>query len=408
MKIAIINQEASLGAWGYIYNLIMNMKSIEPDLDITFFYKNLNEKNSEVYLKNLDSKGIKLKYMGYYDKGFQIKRFSKINPKINFLDRICNNLIKKCFKLKNKKMAKQLNVFDAVFYPWPFFIEPYETSVPMFFIPHDFVFTHFFGSHFGNTYTRELWQIQKEELAKFLKLGTPIVSTPYIAEELRQTFPAYEKDINIVYVPTLGTYKFSQKTEIKEVLKKYEINNDYILYANNHSLHKNMPSVIGAYYLVKQKYPHIKLIITGAQTDGIYCKCRFPYYLDHVEYNEDYDVKSIGVIPEDDFSAVLQGAKVVVNCSLCEAGSGSVQADAWNAGVPTAISSIPPFKEAVEFLKTKTEFFDPKNSTDMADAILRLLDNPEIAKENATISKEAMSKYTWKDAAKEYLKIFRG
>ena len=172
-------------------------------------------------------------------------------------------------------------------------------------------------------------------------------------------------------------------------------------------LHKNMQPVLGAYFYVKQKYPDIKLIITGFGTENIICRCNSPYYLDHINETEPYDVKSLGLLDDDDFSAVLQGAEMVVNSSLCEAGAGAAL-DAWIMGVPMVMSEIPSFKEQIEFLGTKAELFDPRNSHDIARAIMKVLGDPKAAKENAEISQKAMEKYTWKDVAQQYIGIFEG
>ena len=90
---------------------------------------------------------------------------------------------------------------------------------------------------------------------------------------------------------------------------------------------------------------------------------------------------------------------------MCEAGSGN-SLDAWNVKIPVAMSDIPAFKQQLEFLGTKAEIFDPRNSHDIAKAILKILDNPELSKKNAEASKKAMEKYNWKDVAQQYINIF--
>ena len=413
MKIAIINQSASTGGWRYLYLLIKNMKEIKSDLDITIYVSFIKGVEEVEKLKEIDVKLKEIEYSVEVPKIFKEK--NKFKAKIfNF---IYNNIRKKIFNLQKiktqifkKNYWNDLKSFDCIFYSWPYDIEcPLGLNIPIFFIPHDFIFTHFFGMHSIHSYTREWYIKQKKLLNVFIKNGNAIVSSPYIARELDRTFPEYKnhykKDVDIVFLSSFNEYEELKQNEINEVLKKYDIKDDYILYANNWALHKNMQIVIGAYYLVKQKYPNIKLIITGYGTEGIYCQCNTPYYLDHIDENEKYDVKSLGILSNKEFSAVLQGSKMVINSSLCEAGSGN-GVDAWNLGVPVVMSGIESFKEQIEFLGVKAELFDPRNSTDVARAILEILDNPEKAKKNAEISKEKIKEYSWEKIAKQYINIF--
>ena len=158
-------------------------------------------------------------------------------------------------------------------------------------------------------------------------------------------------------------------------------------------------------YYVKQKYPDIKLVISGYRNQNILGKIKCPYYMDHTDNENDWDIKGIGLLPDNDFSAVLQGARMCINASLCEAGAGSAL-DAWEMGIPMVMSDIPSFKNQIDFLGTKAEMFDPRNSHDIARAILKLLDNPDIAKEKAEISQKAMERYSWEIVAQQYIDIF--
>ncbi|MDE6224426.1 MAG: glycosyltransferase, partial [Alphaproteobacteria bacterium] len=377
--------------------LIKHILLLKPDYEITIFVfttKGIEE------VQNLKDLGVKICEFQKYTNT-KVSKF-----KNRYLNKLYNFISKKKLNRRRKIFENFIeNNFDIVFYSWPYDIEPINTSKKLFFIPHDFIFTHFFGFHSGHYYTREWWWDQREKLKKFVEKGKAIVSSPYIREEFIRTYPESNKVPDVVFLSSFNDYKKKDKAEIKEKLKSFGITDKYILYANNWALHKNMQPVIGAYYYVKQKYPNIKLIITGYGTGNILCRCNSPYYLDHIIGTEPYDVKSLGLLDDEDFSVVLQGAEMVINSSLCEAGAGSAL-DAWSIGVPMVMSDIPPFKEQIEFLGVRAELFDPRNSHDIARAILEVLDNPELAEENVKISQKAMKKYTWKNVAQQYINIF--
>ncbi|GHS94061.1 hypothetical protein FACS1894139_15910 [Planctomycetales bacterium] len=145
--------------------------------------------------------------------------------------------------------------------------------------------------------------------------------------------------------------------------------------------------------------------MTGIVADKVYAKVMSPHYADHTG-GDDWDIMSTGILSSEDFNAVLRGAKVVVNASRCEAGSGS-GLDAWKVGVSVAMSNLPSFMQQMEFLKTKASLFDPMDAKDIARAVLEILDNPILAQKDAAESKAAMLKYTWDDVARQYMEIFK-
>jgi glycosyltransferase involved in cell wall biosynthesis len=402
MKIAIINQAASTGGWKYLYFLAQGIKAVDSTHAITVFYRSLKSLPSQILeqLSELNVQLVKLK-----------QRDFKYIPKRKFKNSVANKLYNTIreTKLTLKRIGypsitQQLNQFDVVHYAWPYNIEPFQTSTPSFFIPHDFIYSHFMGT--PGAYSLKKSHHLKQEHAQFLSVAKPIVSTPFIAKELQQLFPQYSEQISVVYLSHFNEFTPLDTLTIKERLKNLQITDDYILYANNISPHKNLGQVIGAYYYVKQRYPHLKLIITGDTTDGLQGTVNCPYYVDWLtDADHSYDVKSFGLLEDDAFYTLMQGAKMVINPSLCEAGSGS-GLDAWTLGVPMVMSDIPAFKDQLNFLGVKAELFEPRESKDIARAILHLLDNPDIAEENVRLSKEAMQRYTWVDVAKQYLSIF--
>lgn len=395
MKLAVVAQHCSTGGWRYVE--LLSKELIRKGVNLTVFVSSKNIENHSG-IQNIINTGARVEDLYQEGKKVTVKKIYR---------KLKNIIYKKSKKSKNEcYLDVHLKDYDVVFYAWPYDIEPPEIDRPLFFIPHDFIFTHFFGFHSGHLYTREWWMRQKQQIDRFAKKGKAIVSSPYVKEEFIRTCPERKSDPDVVFLSSFNDYKKLSHKQINETLSKLNINDEYILYANNWALHKNMQPVLGAYFYVKQKYPNIKLIITGYGTDNIYCQCNSPYYLDHIAETEPYDVKSLGLLNDADFSAVLQGAKMIVNASLCEAGSGS-SLDAWELGIPVAMSEIDPFKQQLKYLKTFAELFDPRNSNDIARAILKILDHPEASKEKAEKSKEALSKYTWADVAEQYLNIFK-
>ncbi len=395
MKLGIICQIASSGGWNYVYLLSGHLKKNYPDWEITIFYNDDSILDLFDYRNKLQDNGIKLVSMP--------KTSSK---KRKGLKKLFYKLKKYIRKKSYKKLYAELEKCDVLFYAWPYGINVFPVNKPTFFIPHDFIYTHWFGFHCGNVYNQDNYRATYEKHAEFCKVGTPIVSTDYIANEFKNTFPDANKAPKVIYLSRFNDFSKSNQNEVENYLKQKGITFPYLLWPSNWMYHKNISPLLGAFYEVKQKYPDIKLILTGHNTGNLKVICRSPFYCNHLnDKDTEWDVWGLGELPAEEFKLILQGATAVLNTSLCEAGAGSAL-DAWSMGVPMIMSDIPPFREQVTYLKTYADFFDPRNSHDIANAIFRVLDNPKEAKKKAKESETALSHYTWDDVAKQYAKVF--
>ena len=145
------------------------------------------------------------------------------------------------------------------------------------------------------------------------------------------------------------------------------------------------------------------MIIAGHGTEGIRANANFPWYLDHVD--NDAHVVSLGLRTNSEVKALIQGAQLVINGSVYEAGNGS-GLDAWALGTPVAMSAIPAFIEHMRRLGVRAETFNPRCCYEIGQAIVRILEAPVLANINAQHSKRAMEQYTWLDVANHYSLIF--
>ena len=403
MRIAIIHNEGSVGSWRWVFSVFGAIKKYYKDISITIFYKE-NAALPNDLMQIISTLGINIEPLPVLHNICIRQKYTQIRC----LDNLIHHIKKHINKVNQKKFITLVNQnYDIVFNSWPYTITPVKFSIPSFFIPHDFIFTHFFGFHVGNIYNYEWYTSNKQTLQKFLDFGyIPVVTSKFIKQEFINTFPEYSGKIYQIMTVMTNYNKSISNNEETDILKKFGILKDYILYPTNDMHHKNMSEVLTAYYYVKQKFPDLKMIIIGLGTQGIHIKMNTPYYGDHTNPNSDYDIKSLGLVSDKELMVLLKNSKLVVNASLCEAACGS-GADAWYVGVPTAISDIPCYKEQVDVYGVKTEFFNPKNSEDIAAAMLRILENPEQATQYAAISKNAIkTHYTDKIVADKYVKMF--
>jgi len=383
--------------------LIGGLRAISSADDYTLYYHDTEECPFDLAEFAKDKR---LTLFKISRKQITVRKKRNLSARFANAARLGINLAKRGYNYFHQVRAiEDLHKQDLLFYPWPFQSEPYDLDKPVVFVPHDLIFTHYFGHHVGNYYSRENCEKSARRISRYAEIGRAIVSSRYIADEFARFFREYAQPIEIVPLASLSDSRKPEDGFCRVVLEKHDIVGEYLLLPTNSMHHKNIGQVLGAFYYVKQEFPGIKLIILGYGTEGIRVACNSPYYCDHVKESEPYDIKSLGFVSDDEAKALFSKARIVINASLCEAGCGS-GLDAWSIGVPTAISCIPPYLEQVETLGVKTAFFDPRNSSDMARTIISLLENPVLAKENATISSSRIAEYSWEHVAKRYREVF--
>lgn len=393
MKIAVINHIVNRGGGArYDRALLLSIKKIRPDIEITYFVPLKRVKEENLYNELIDA-GIRIEIYDY--KIFKEKSFFRLK----FLDKIYNNVRRLLKKKELSKCKDKINSHDLAFFTWPYFIECPDITCPIYFIPHDFNYRHFFGSYI---YRKNYVNLLTEQHTKWLKKAKPIVSTNFMANELKKFYPQYKDEVKVVHVAPFSSLSRFTKEEAKEIIKKFGINYKYILYPCNTTYHKNLGVLLSATYLLNKREKDIKLIFVGYDTEEIKGKAHF-YGIERRGNN--YDVLGLGYVSNNEIDALIQCAEAVITTSLYEAGNGP-GLDAWVKGTPVAMSNIPAFMEHLEVQNVRAQVFDPKNPHDIADKIQWILDNPEQAKEDALHSQREILKYNWEATAQKYVEIF--
>ncbi|KAA9026297.1 glycosyltransferase family 4 protein [Niallia endozanthoxylica] len=116
-------------------------------------------------------------------------------------------------------------------------------------------------------------------------------------------------------------------------------------------------------------------------------------------------VRFIGFIDDDKRDALLELCEMAVFPSIYEP-FGIVALEAMKAGKPTIVSNTGGLKGIVQHLETGL-LIEPENSKNVAEQIMLLLENPEMAMEIGENGKKAIeSQYNWKLAAAETVYLY--
>lgn len=392
-KIAVAFPTCSTGGAKYLYLLLKSIVKLKPNYQIKIWHDMKDEYAKKLIYDTLSPLGIE--FEGYDSREFVEKKKSSIK----FINKMINDYrkFKKTFVGVNPKL---LNQYDLLFCPWPYDFTCPDVNIPIVCVPHDFNYTHHFGM---NTYGYEhALRIKKQHQSWFEK-ATPIVSTNFMAKELKNTFPELDKEVKVAHLSMLNDFKKIENEKVDKILSDLGIDFDYVLIANNSCYHKNFNILYGGYYHLKEKYPNLKLVMVGHGTEGFRGKSNSAQCIDM--FNENPDVLGLGLVSDEVLVALMQRTKAVINSSLYEAGNGS-GLDAWGLGIPVAMSDIPSFREQIEILGVKAQLFDPQSSRKLAQAVVRIIENPEQTQKDVETSLNAINNYSWEKVAQKYIDIF--
>ena len=111
----------------------------------------------------------------------------------------------------------------------------------------------------------------------------------------------------------------------------------------------------------------------------------------------------VGFIADKDLPAFYQGTSAFVWPSLYE-GFGIPVLEAMASGAPVVTSKIPVFEEVTG---RAAVLVDPKNSTDIANGITKILSNPKFAGELGAKGKVRAKSFSWEKSAKVLLRLYK-
>lgn len=198
--------------------------------------------------------------------------------------------------------------------------------------------------------------------------------------------------VEIIYEAPAGVAP-ATKAEIKRVLKKYKIDQPYILTLSTLEPRKNLERLILAYSVAKSilKFPH-KLVVAGVSNENIFAE---------MPNLQSEGVIFTGFIPEKDKAGIYSGAEFFVNVSLLE-GFGLPVAEAVACGVPCLVSGGSSLTEVAGKAGVTV---DPKRVSSIARGIQDLIKNPHVLEELRKETKFQAKKFSWKKTAEETLAI---
>lgn len=399
MKIAFVdNLQVGGGLSRFSLLLCKSLIELDETIQIDYFIHSQNLKLVPELLSIKKVKVIVLKStLPLNNTGkviFKLKSFLGIKS-------IINPVIDEIEKSVNEK-------YDVAFFPSAHMMERPNLKIPIVGTLHDFNWKYFFGRQiFSSDFVKKM----DVEIVKWMQGGFTVCSAQDVVDEAKKLYPNVELYPKVIHIAPVVVNTMVSELQSSEILNKLNIQYPYIIFPGNFFPHKNHLNLFTAFYLLKQRagFENYKLLLTGVNSEQVnygVAEYRGVQLISEANQNSDFDVRGLGYQSNEVIDVLIANAKLLVSPSIYEAICTPAM-DAWNFGVPTAISDIAPFREHEKAWGVQSVYFDPMNPTDIANKIEACLNDYENTKKQGQISRDKMKAYGWDKVATSYLEVFK-
>jgi len=172
----------------------------------------------------------------------------------------------------------------------------------------------------------------------------------------------------------------------------------FVMYVGRPTPHKNLERLVAAMEEVKKSHPEILLVLAG-KTDKNYKKLE--------EFTDRKNLTSqvifTGFVTEGELRWLYENALAYVFPSLSE-GFGLPALEAMAHSLPVVSSNATALPE---IYKDAAVYFDPLDSNDMAEKIIKVASDPALRKDLIQKGLRVSASYSWQHMAEQTLKIYK-
>lgn len=249
--------------------------------------------------------------------------------------------------------------------------------------------------HFPRTYSRPVRLFR----AALLKVSLPTLSAVFTvsrasADDIRARFPRAARSIHIV--PNGAHARIAAPVSAERehaILEELSLKNRrFVLSVLGAGMYKNPHGLAAAAQkLIDCGHDDIDVVVAGDAARML--RTMAPAR----------SLRPLGFVSDEVLSVLYSNAKALVFPTFFE-GFGIPVIEAQAAGLPVICSDIPVLREAAG---KSAVFVDPHRSESIAEAIIRVVDSPELQKQLIDAGKENAARFTWRRAAEEFLRASR-
>ncbi len=186
----------------------------------------------------------------------------------------------------------------------------------------------------------------------------------------------------------------------KQLLKKYKITKQYVLYVGGIEPRKNVKNIVKSFCEISDKYPNFILILVGSVENN------YRSSLDSLirKLGLDNRIRFIGYVEQesDDLPILYNGAECFIYPSFSE-GWTSPPLEAMACGTPVITSDVSSLPETVG---NAASLVNPNNYTAIGTALRNILNGSDLKNNLIRKGLQHVYRYTWKRCAEETYRFY--
>jgi len=293
-------------------------------------------------------------------------------------------------QFKFLKILKKENL-DIVHFPHfnlpIFYNRPYIVTI------HDLTLSLFLGHKMTKWFHRLAYNIVIRRATK--KAKKIIAVSENTKNDLIEMLHVPEEKIKVIYNGIGKEFVLIEDSkQFEPTLKKYKIDKEFLLYTGVWRNHKNLPRLIKAFNLVRNKHNiDLKLVITGKPD---------PYYPEVKNEVKNLGLENEvifpGLVDEKELVHLYNAALFYVFPSLYE-GFGMPPLESMKCGTPVLASNTSSIPEICG--DENAIFFDPNNEEEIAEKIKNIFEDPNLQADLIEKGMIRADKFSWEDSAKQ-------
>ena len=189
-----------------------------------------------------------------------------------------------------------------------------------------------------------------------------------------------------------------REEDVIRVRERYQLHDQFVLYAGNVRPHKNLERLIEAFDLVRQRgLDHVKLVLMGDEISKYAALRRAVHKHQLHKY-----VRFLGYLPEETLAVMYRLAGVFVFPSLYE-GFGLPPLEAMASGTPVVTSNVSSLPEVAG---DAAVLVDPYNPEAIADGIERVLCDDTLRRDLRAKGLARARQFSWESSVMRVREIY--
>jgi glycosyltransferase involved in cell wall biosynthesis len=188
------------------------------------------------------------------------------------------------------------------------------------------------------------------------------------------------------------------EAQVARVRERYQLQDEFVLYAGNVKPHKNLERLIDAFHLVRMRgLDHLKLVLIGDEISRYTSLRRAVHRHQLHKY-----VRFLGYLPEDTLTVMYRLASVFVFPSLYE-GFGLPPLEAMASGTPVVTSNVSSLPEVAGDAAILVNPYEPES---IADGIFRVLTDGPTRDDLRRRGLERSRQFSWESSVRRVREIY--